>query len=153
MGIQERLEALGIEIPEPQAPLASYVPGLRCGNMVYVSGQLPTEYGKLKYEGALGRDVDIQTGYAAARLAAVNLIGVLKYLMVDLEKVEQIVKITGYVQSADGFASQPQVINGASDLLEEVFGAKGKHARVAVGVNSLPLNAPCEIELIAMVAD
>jgi enamine deaminase RidA (YjgF/YER057c/UK114 family) len=149
--IEEKLAELGIIVPEPPSPVASYVPGLICGNLIYVSGQLPMKDGKLQVEGVLGRDVSIEAGYDGARQTAINCLGIIKSLVGDLDRVERIVKLTGYVQSAEGFHNQPQVINGASDLLQEVFGQRGRHARVAVGVNTLPLNASCEIELIASI--
>ncbi|MGE5397418.1 MAG: RidA family protein [Chitinophagales bacterium] len=153
MGIDEKLLEMGIKIPEAPRPVASYVPGLICGNLLYVSGQFPLHEGRLLAEGKLGRDVDIESGKAAARQAGINCLGVIKSLIGSLERVERIVKITGYVQSVENFYDQPQVINGVSDLMIEIFEEKGRHARVAVGVNVLPLNAPCEIELIAQIKD
>lgn len=148
MGIERRLVESGIVLPEPPAPVAAYVPGVICGNMVYVSGQLPSKAGKLAYTGKLGLDLDIEQGRQAARTAGINCLGILKALLGDLDRVRRIVKLTGYVQSADDFYDQPKVVNGASELMQEVFGSIGQHARAAVGVNSLPLNAACEIELI-----
>lgn len=149
MSIEQRLAELGITLPEPPPPVAAYVPGVISGNMLYVSGQLPSKAGKLEYTGRLGRDLDVEKGQQAARTAGINCLGVLKSLLGDLDRVQRIVKLTGYVQSADDFFDQPKVVNGASELMQEVFGSIGQHARAAVGVNSLPLNAACEIELIA----
>ncbi len=149
MSIEQRLTELGIVLPEPPAPVAAYVPGVISLKMVYVSGQLPSQAGNLAYTGKLGLDLDIEQGRQAARIAGINCLGVLKALLGDLERVQRIVKLTGYVQSADNFYDQPKVVNGASELMQEVFGNIGQHARAAVGVNSLPLNAACEIELIA----
>jgi len=151
MTIEEKLAAMGIILPEPPAPVASYVPGLVCNNLAFVSGQLPTKDGKLVMEGALGRELSVEEGYITARQAVINCLGVLKSLVGDLDRVERIVRLTAFIQSAPDFHAQPQVANGASDLLQEVFGPRGKHSRVAVGVVSLPLNAPCEIDLIAVI--
>lgn len=153
MEIEKKLISLGIELPEPPQPLASYVPGVLSGSMVFVSGQLPMRSGQLIYSGKLGTDLYLEAGQEAARLAGINCIGVLKSLIGDLDRVERIVKLTGYVQSADTFYDQPKVINGASDLMSAVFGDAGRHARAAVGVNALPLNAACEVELIALVRE
>jgi len=151
MIVEKKLAEMGIVLPKPPNPVASYVPGLISGNLVFISGQFPMKDGSLMVQGVLGDDVTIEAGYDGARQAAINCLGILKDLVGDLDRVEQIVKLSGYVQSAAGFHGQPQVINGASDLIQEVFGERGKHARVAVGVNSLPLNAPCEIDLIAAI--
>ncbi|MGE5545077.1 MAG: RidA family protein [Bacillota bacterium] len=151
MKVEKKLAEMGIVLPEPPTPVASYVPGLISGNLVFVSGQFPMKDGKLMVEGVLGDDVSIEAGYEGARQAAINCLGILKSLVGDLDRVEQVVKLTGFVQSASGFHHQPQVINGASDLIQEVFGQRGKHARTAVGVNTLPLNAPCEIDLIVSI--
>lgn len=153
MNIEERLSDLGIEIPEAPRPVAAYVPGVVAGNLVFVSGQLPLVRGELLFCGKLGVDLNIEQGAAAARQAVLNCLGVLKALLGDLNRIERIVKITGYVQSGEDFHAQPRVLNGASALLEEIFGERGRHARVAVGVNALPLNAPCEVELIAQIED
>lgn len=151
MKIEERLSELNIVLLEPPLPVASYLPGIFKNNLIFVSGQLPTRDGKLLATGKLGRDLDIKTGQMAARQAAINCLAVLKALLGNLDRVEQIIKITGYVQSVDDFFEQPQVVNGASNLLQEVFGLRGQHARTAVGVAALPFNAPCEIELIACI--
>ncbi|MGI6514260.1 MAG: RidA family protein [Syntrophomonadaceae bacterium] len=151
MTVEKKLAAMGIILPEPPAPVASYIPGLVCNNLAFISGQLPTRGGKLLMEGSLGREVSVEEGYITARQAAINCLGVLKSLVGDLDRVERIVRLTAFVQSAPGFHGQPQVANGASDLLQEVFGDRGKHTRVAVGVSALPLNAPCEIDLIAAI--
>lgn len=149
MNIEQKLLELNIVLPEPPPPVAAYVPGIISGNMVYVSGQLPSREGKLQYTGKLGLDLDTQSGQQAARLAGINCLGVLKSLLGDLDRIRRIVKLNGYVQSGPDFYDQPKVINGASELMQEVFGEVGQHARAAVGVNALPLNAACEIELIA----
>jgi len=151
MRAEQRLAELGIELPSPPQPVAAYVPGLIHGDLAFVSGQLPIKNGSLAFTGAVGRDISPEEGYEAARIAAVNCLGILKFLLGDLDRVVRIVKLTGYVQSAEDFHGQPQVINGASELLQAVFGSAGSHARAAVGINALPLNAPCEIELIAAI--
>lgn len=151
MTVEKKLAAMGIVLPEPPAPVASYIPGLVCQNLAFVSGQLPTKDGKLLMEGTVGAEVSVEEAYIAARQAVVNCLGVLKFLVGDLDRVERIVRLTAFIQSAPGFHDQPHVANGASDLLQEVFGERGKHTRVAVGVSALPLNAPCEIDLIAAI--
>ncbi|MEN6350942.1 MAG: RidA family protein [Syntrophomonas sp.] len=149
MDIENRLKELGIVIPAPGKPVAAYVPGVKAGEFIYISGQLPIKEGKLLYCGKLGRDLNIEEGQAAGRLAALNCLGILKSFLDKWEQLGQIVKLTGFIQSMDTFQEQAAVLNGASELLEQVLGERGKHARVAVGVNSLPLNAACEIEMIA----
>jgi len=151
LSIEARLKELGIAIPEAAKPIAAYVPGMVAGNLLFISGQLPLAEGKLVLTGKLGRDLPISEGRTAARQSAINCLAVLKNHISNWEQVLQIVKITGYVQSADDFYDQAQVVNGASELLQEIFGEKGRHARAAVGVNTLPLNAPCEIEMIVMI--
>ncbi|SHG87691.1 Enamine deaminase RidA, house cleaning of reactive enamine intermediates, YjgF/YER057c/UK114 family [Thermosyntropha lipolytica DSM 11003] len=153
MNIEQRLNNLGITIPEVAKPLAAYVPALKAGEFVYISGQLPLREGKLVYSGKLGRDLSVEEGQRAAEICLINCLAALKSCIGSLDKVERIVKITGYVQSADDFYEQPQVINGASLLLEKIFGEKGIHARAAVGVNALPLNAACEVEMVVQVRE
>jgi len=148
MSINDKLKELNIILPDAPKPAGSYVPAVICGQMVFVSGQLPTINGELKYTGKVGQDLSIEDASEAAKLCAINALGVLKAYIGDLEKIEQVVRIGGFVNSADGFTMQPKVINGASDLLVEVFGEKGKHARAAVGVNELPLNAAVEVEML-----
>lgn len=145
---EKRLEAAGIRIPEAPMPVAAYIPGLISGNLVYTSGQLPMKDGALAYKGKLGENADVETGYAAARQCAVNCLGVVKSLLGDLDRVTRVVKVTGFVNSAADFESQPKVINGASELLQVAFGEAGVHARSAVGVSSLPLGAMCEVEIV-----
>lgn len=145
---EKRLEAAGIRIPEAPMPVAAYIPGLISGNLVYTSGQLPMKDGALAYKGKLGENADVETGYAAARQCAVNCLGVVKSLLGDLDRVTRVVKVTGFVNSAADFESQPKVINGASELLQAAFGEAGVHARSAVGVSSLPLGAMCEVEIV-----
>jgi enamine deaminase RidA (YjgF/YER057c/UK114 family) len=145
--IENKLKELKIELPEAPKPAGSYVPAVVCGRMVFVAGQLPSLNGELKYTGKVGKDLTAEDAYEAAKLCAINALGVLKSYLGDLDKIEQIVRIGGFVNSADGFTMQPKVINGASDLMVSIFGETGKHARAAVGVNELPLNAAVEVEM------
>lgn len=151
--IEEKLKELGIEVPEPPKPLAAYVPGIKLGNMLYTSGQLPMKAGKLVCEGKVGKNVSLEEGAKAAEQCAINCMGVLKSLCGNLDNIEQIVKLTVFVNSTDDFTAQPAVANGASELMVKVFGDAGKHSRSAVGASQLPLNAPVEIEMIAKLKD
>lgn len=148
--IEAKIKELGYELPQPPKPVAAYVPGVQDGNLIYTSGQLPTKDGVL-CKGKLGQTMTTEDGYSAARISALNCLGVLKSLIGDLDRVEKIVKVVGFVNCAADFEEQPKVINGASELLGEIFGEKGQHARSAVGVSSLPLGAACEVEIIARV--
>jgi len=151
--IQERLTKLGIVIPDAPKPAAVYVPAKRTGNLVYTSGQDCKKNGTLLYTGKLGDPLTVEQGYEAARQTMINCLAVLQQEIGDLNKVKQIVKILGFVNSAEGFVEQPYVMNGASELLEEVFGERGKHARSAISANELPFNTPVEIEMIVEVED
>lgn len=150
---EARLQQLGIALSPPATPLGAYVPTVRAGNLVFVSGTLPVKDGKPLHTGKLGAEVSMEQGRECARQAIVNALGSLKGELGGLEKVRRIVRVEGHVASAHGFTDQPQVLNGASELLGEVFGEAGKHARLAVGAAELPLNAPIEIALIAEVED
>ncbi|WP_020100984.1 RidA family protein [Mycobacterium sp. 360MFTsu5.1] len=150
MSVSDRLVELGIELPEVVAPLAAYVPAVRTGNLVYTSGQLPMQAGSLLAEGKVGGEVSAEDGKALARLCGLNALAAV-HALVGIDSVVRIVKVVGFVASAPGFNGQPAVINGASELLGEVFGPAGAHARSAVGVSELPLNAPVEVELIVEV--
>ncbi|OWZ83966.1 RidA family protein [Natranaerobius trueperi] len=151
--VEQKLQSLGIELPEPPKPVASYVPTAKTGNLVFVSGQLPLVSGDLKYEGKVGEDVSLEEGIEAAKQCTINCLSVIKGEIGDLDKITKIVKLTGYVSSATNFNKQPQVINGASDFIGEVFEKKGEHSRAAVGVSELPLNSPVEIEMIVEVSE
>lgn len=153
MFTENRLKELGIELPIPARPVAEYVPSKQTGNLVFVSGQDCRRDGKLLYEGKVGKELTLEQGVEAARQAMINAIAVLKMHVGDLDRVKQIVKVLGFVNSADGFVHQPMVINGASELLVEVFGEKGRHSRSAISANELPFNTPVEIELIAEVEE
>jgi enamine deaminase RidA (YjgF/YER057c/UK114 family) len=149
MSFDARIKELGIELPAAPKPLGSYVPAVRTGSLVYLSGQLPLLDGKLIRTGVVGRDIDVQEANALALQCAINALSVLsEFLGGSLDSVKRCVKLSGYVASANDFTQQPQVINGASDLMAEVFGDSGKHARAAVGVNVLPINSPIEITFI-----
>ncbi|TNE56872.1 MAG: RidA family protein [Alphaproteobacteria bacterium] len=151
--IDTKLSELGVQLPEPVAPVASYVPYVITGNLVFVSGQVPIEGGKLPYIGKLGADVSLEDGQAAARLCAINILTQVKDACGgDLDKVVRCVKLGGFVNSVPEFGDQPKVINGASDLIVEVFGDKGKHARAAVGVPSLPFNVAVEVDAVFEIA-
>ncbi len=151
MTVSGRLAELGIELPEVVAPLAAYVPAVRTGNLVYTSGQLPMKGGQLPAEGKVGGEVSAEDGKALARICGLNALAAV-HALVGIDSVVRIVKVVGFVASAPGFNGQPAVINGASELMGEVFGPAGAHARSAVGVSELPLNAPVEVELIVEVA-
>jgi enamine deaminase RidA (YjgF/YER057c/UK114 family) len=146
--IEEKLSSLGITLPSPPVPAGSYVPVVVSGNLVFVSGQIPLEAGLLKFRGKVGKDLAVESGQKAARLCTINALAQLRALLGSLDKIKRIVKVTGFVNCESSFADQPQVINGASDLLVQVFGEKGKHARAAVGVSSLPLQSAVEVEFI-----
>jgi len=148
MNVEARIKELGLTLPEPPKPVAAYVPGIVSGNLVFVSGQLPTKDGKLSYAGKVGRDLTVEDGQAAAQICLLNSLAVVKSLLGSLDAVSQVVRVNGYVQAAEGFTQIPQVINGASELLVQLFGDQGRHSRVAVGVTSLPLDAAVEIDLI-----
>ena len=152
-GAAERLAALGLTLPPVTTPVAAYVPAVRTGSYVYTSGQLPTVDGKLPAVGKVGAEVSAQDAAGMARTCALNALAAAASAAGGLEAIRRIVKVTGFVASAPGFGGQAQVINGASELLIEVLGEDGKHARSAIGVAELPLNAPVEVELIAEVRD
>ncbi len=151
MSIESKLQEMGLTLPEAPKPLAAYVPAVKSGEYVYTAGQIPLVGGELKYKGKVGADLDETKGYEAARTCALNCLSVIKAQIGNLDNIEQVVKVTGFVASAPGFNGQPKVINGASELIGELFGDKGKHARSAVGVNELPIDAACEVEMIVKV--
>ena len=149
----ERLAGLGLTLPPVTAPLAAYVPAVRTGAYVYVSGQVPVVDGKLAATGKVGAEVSPADAAGLARICGLNAIAAAAAAAGGLDRIRRIVKVVGFVASAPGFNGQPLVVNGASELLIEVFGEEGRHARSAVGVAELPLNAPVEVELIAEVRD
>jgi enamine deaminase RidA (YjgF/YER057c/UK114 family) len=151
MSPEERLAELGIALPAPPAAVAAYVPWVRTGNLILTSGQLPWRDGKIAFPGKLGAEVSEEDGYQAARLAAISAIAQLKDAAGELERIRRIVRVEGYVHAAPGFRGHPQVLNGASDLFNDVFGEKGRHARLALGINEMPLDAPVQLGVCAEV--
>ncbi len=148
MTAEQRIRDMGLEIPDVPAPVAAYIPGMVTGNLLFTSGQLPTVKGELMSAGHVGSEVTPEDAYQAARIAGLNCLGVIKAELGDLDRVTRVVKVTGFVSSAPDFTGQPQVVNGVSELLVELFGEKGKHARAAVGMANLPLGASVEVEMI-----
>ncbi len=149
--IEERINELGFTVPEAPKPLAAYIPAIKIDKLVFTAGQLPMVDGKPIAIGRLGAEVSNEIGVKAAEICALNCLSVIKSVVGSLDNIEQIVKLTVFVNSADGFIAQPQIANGASEFLVKIFGEAGKHARSAVGANGLPLNAPVEIEMIVKV--
>lgn len=147
----DRLTEIGLKLPDVPTPLAAYVPAVRTGNLVFVSGQLPTVDGKLPLTGKVGADVTVEQANELARTAALNGLAAIADLVGGLDNIVRIVKVTGFVACDPSFISHPKVINGASEFLGHVLGEAGKHARVAIGVPCLPLDAPVEIEILAEV--
>jgi enamine deaminase RidA (YjgF/YER057c/UK114 family) len=145
---EERLRQLGVTLPVPAAPVAAYVPCVRTGNLVYVSGQVPLVDGKPSHPGRLGAEVGLEEGMAAARHCAVNVLAALKAELGELARVRRVVKVTVFVASEPGFTDQPKVANGASELFGDALGEAGRHARAAVGVAALPLGVPVEVDAI-----
>lgn len=151
MSIDATMKALGIELPAAPKPVASYVPAVLAGDLLYLSGMLPFRDGQVVITGKLGQEVTVERGAEAARLALLNALAVVKQELGSLDRVQRIVRVVGHVASAPGFVQQPAVINGASDLLVQVFGEAGRHARVALGAAELPLHAAIELELLIQV--
>ncbi len=151
MTIDAQLNTLGIQLPAPPKPVASYVPAVLAGDLLYLSGMLPFRDGQVVVTGKLGDSVTVERGAEAARLALLNALAVVKHELGSLDRVQRIVRVVGHVASAAGFVQQPAVINGASDLLVQIFGESGRHARVALGAAELPLHAAIELELLVQV--
>ena len=152
MSFEERLAQLGLTLPSPPKPVATYVPFVQVRDVLFLSGVVPIRDGKVTHQGKLGRDLTKEAGYEAAKMTLLNALANIRLALGSLDRVKQVEKMTGYVASQDGFVEQPFVINGASDLLVEIFGDAGRHARVAVGVAELPLGVPVELELIVEVS-
>jgi enamine deaminase RidA (YjgF/YER057c/UK114 family) len=150
--IEERLAELGIELPAAAAPLASYVPVRLVGGQAFVSGQVPLENGQPTVLGKLGADLSVEEGQSAARRCALQALAALRDALGSLDRIRSIARLDVYVASAPGFTDQPRVANGASDVLVEVFGEEGRHARASVGVSELPLGVPVEVAVVAIVA-
>lgn len=149
--IEEKINQLGFELPEVAKPLAAYIPAKRVGNLVMTSGQVPIVKGEMKYSGKVGSDLSEEDGQKAAEICALNCLAAIKSVIGSLDYIEEVVKLTVFVNSANDFTAQPKVANGASELIGKIFGDKGLHVRSAVGVNQLPLNAAVEIEMIVRV--
>ena len=153
MQVETKIEELGLTLPTPGTPMGNYVPGVRTGNLVFLSGVGPGRPDGRQWSGKVGRDYTVEEGYEAARGCALNLLGNLKSVIGDLDKVARVVKVLGMVNADPEFTSPPAVINGCSDLLVEIFGERGRHARSAVGMAALPNAIPVEIEMIVEVED
>jgi enamine deaminase RidA (YjgF/YER057c/UK114 family) len=146
--IEEKIEQMGIIIPEAAKPLAAYIPALQVGNLIMTSGQVPIVDGAVKFQGKVGKDLTEEEGREAAKLCAINCLSAVKSVIGNLDKIKRLIKLTVFVNSAEGFKAQPKVANGASEFVVEIFGEAGKHVRSAVGVSELPLNSAVEIEMI-----
>jgi enamine deaminase RidA (YjgF/YER057c/UK114 family) len=144
--VEQKLSELGVKLPEAAVPVANYVPFVRTGNLLMISGQICLEGGKLVAKGQLGGGISVEEGQKAARVCGVNVLAQVKAALGDLDRVTRVVRLGGFVNSAPGFLDSPKVMNGASDLMVAAFGDKGKHARTTVGVAALPLDAPIEVE-------
>lgn len=145
--IEEKLDKLGVKLPNPPTPAGSYVPAIRTGNLLFISGQIPMEDGKVIFTGKVS-DENLETAQKSARMCAINILAQIKRELGDLNKVSKIIRLSGFVNSVPEFSQQPKVINPASDLFFEIFGENGKHSRIAVGVSCLPLNSMTEIDAI-----
>ncbi|MBU0687554.1 MAG: RidA family protein [Candidatus Margulisbacteria bacterium] len=153
MKIETKIKELGFTLPDVPKPVASYIPAVKTGNLVFTAGMLPMVKGKLAYNGKVGADVSLEDGVKAAEISLLNGLAAIKGVAGDLDKIVKVVKLSGYVNSASCFTDQPKVLNGASELLLKIFGDAGKHARIAIGVNELPLNACVELDIIVEVKE
>lgn len=151
MDYEKKLQALGFTLPSPPKPVATYVPAVRSGNLLFLSGMIPMVGGKMAMAGKLGKELTVEQGQQAARITLLNALAVIKAELGSLDQVRRIVRIGVHVASAEGFTQQPAVANGASDLLVQIFGDAGRHARLALGAAELPLGAPVELEMIVEV--
>jgi enamine deaminase RidA (YjgF/YER057c/UK114 family) len=149
--IEDKIRDMGLRLPTIPKPVAAYVPAIKIGDLVFTAGQIPTVEGELVYKGCVGEDLSLDDGYAAARICCLNALSAVKGVIDSLDKIEKIVKLTVFVNSASDFTQQPAVANGASDLVVKIFGEAGKHARSAVGTNTLPLGAAVEVEMIVKI--
>jgi enamine deaminase RidA (YjgF/YER057c/UK114 family) len=152
MEVEAMLSELGLTLPEPPQPVGAYLPAQQAGELLFLSGTTCYKDGHLLYTGRLGAELTVEEGYLAARQTALNLLSVIKAALGDLDRVERVIKLNGYVNSAPDFDRQPAVINGASDLLEKIYGPQGKHARTSIGVSDLPGHIPVEIEMVVQVS-
>ncbi|MGQ9797963.1 MAG: RidA family protein [Ignavibacterium sp.] len=149
--IEEKIKQLGYELPEVAKPLAAYIPAKQVGNLIMTSGQVPVVKGEMKYVGKVGKDLSEEEAQKAAQVCALNCLAAIKSVIGSLDYIEEVIKLTVFVNSANDFTAQPKVANGASELIGKIFGDKGLHVRSAVGVNQLPLNAAVEVEMIVRV--
>jgi len=150
--IEDKLDSLGVKLPNPPTPAGSYIPAVKTGNLLFISGQIPMEDGKVIFTGKVSEE-NLEMAQKSARMCAINLLAQIKRELGDLDKVTKIVRLSGFVNSVPEFSQQPKVINSASDLFFEIFGEKGKHSRIAVGVSNLPLNSMTEIDAIIEFSD
>ena len=150
--IEARLQELGIELPEAAAPVANYLPYVINGKQLWIAGQVPFWNGEIKFSGVVGQNVSVDDAVEAARICALNILAQTKAAIGDLDRIAQVIKLGGFVNGAPNFTDQPKVINGASDLLVQVLGDKGLHARSAVGAGGLPLNVPVEVDAVVAIA-
>ena len=150
--IEEKLASIGIALLPPPNPVGSYMPVVVTNNLAFVAGQIPLEGGKLIFKGKVGKDLSVEAGQQAARLCAINALSQLKSALGTLDRVNRVVKLSGYINCEADFVDHSKVVNGASDLMVQVFGEKGRHARAAVGTSSLPLGSAVEVELVAELA-
>jgi enamine deaminase RidA (YjgF/YER057c/UK114 family) len=148
LSVAEKLKELGITLPEPLPAMGSYIPAVLAGDILFVAGHPPVENGRIKYKGKVGRDVTVEDGRRAARLCMINCLAAARGILGDLDRIERVVKLTGYVNCLADFEKHPDVLNGASDLLEKIWGEPGRHARAAVGSVSLPADIAVEVEAI-----
>jgi enamine deaminase RidA (YjgF/YER057c/UK114 family) len=151
--VEDRIQELGYLVPDAPKPLAAYVPAKRSGNLIFTAGQLPFQDGELRFKGRVGKEITEEEGRKAAEIAALNCLSVIKGITGDLNKIDQVVKLTVFVNNIDGFPNQPEIANGASEFIVNIFGEAGKHARSAVGVNGLPRNASVEVEMVVSLKD
>ena len=151
MSFEAKLVELKITLPPAPKPVASYIPAVRAGDLLFLSGTGPFKDGKVVFAGKLGKDLTVEQGYEAAKLTLLNALAIAKQELGSLDQIKRVVRMSGHVASAEGFTQQPAVLNGASDLLVEIFGEAGRHARLALGAAELPLNMAIELELIFQV--
>ena len=148
MSYEERAKSIGVKIPQPATPVGAYLLAVQGGTLLFTAGQGPVKDGALVFKGKVGRDLTVEDAYEAAKLAALNCLAAARSVLGTLDKIERVVKVNGYVNSAPGFTDQAKVMNGASDLLAQLFGEKGRHARTSVGVSELPQNIAVEVDLV-----
>ena len=148
MSYEERAKSIGVKIPQPATPVGAYLLAVQGGALLFTAGQGPVKDGALVFKGKVGRDLTVEDAYEAAKLAALNCLAAARSVLGTLDKIERVVKVNGYVNSAPGFTDQAKVMNGASDLLVQLFGEKGRHARTSVGVSELPQNIAVEVDLV-----